>query len=144
GSLGAGAQRGGHQRSNRSEDDRAIELLWRRLRRRPSPLGAELTRERLPLLVPLASEGEDAPALVDGDLAEDVSRGAEAVEADPLGVAGQAQRPIADQPGTEQRRRLLVGIPLWDREAEALVGDRQLGISAIEVVAGEAGAVAEG
>ena len=80
----------------------------------PGPLGAELARERLPLLVALAGEGEDPPALVDGDLAEDVGGGAEAVEADPLGVADQAQRPVADQPGAEQRRRLLVRIGVRD------------------------------
>ena len=93
--------------------------------------------------VALAGEGEDPPALVDGDLAEDVSGGAEAVEPDPLGVADQAQRPVADQPGAEQRRRLHVRVALGDREAEALVGDRQLGVAAVDVVAGEAGAVAE-
>ena len=107
------------------------------------PLGAELAGERLGLLVALAGEGEDAPPLVDRDLAEDVGGGAEAVEADPLGVADQAQRPVADQPGAEQRRRLLVRVARGDREAEALVGDRQLGVAAVDVVAGEAGAVAE-
>ena len=99
----------GHQRPDRGEDDRAVELLRRRLARGAGPLGAEAAGELLALLVALAGEDEDAPPLVDGDLAEDVGRGAEAVEADPLGVADQAQRPVADQPGAEQRRRLLVG-----------------------------------
>ena len=79
----------------------------------------------------------------DGDLAEDVGGGAEAVEADPLGLADQAQRPVADQPGAEQRRRLLVRVALRERQAEALVGDGQLGVAAVEVIAGEAGVVAE-
>ena len=57
---------------------------------------------------PGAGEGEDPPPLMAGDLADDVGRGAEAVEAEPLGVAGQPQRPVADQPGAEQRRRLHV------------------------------------
>ena len=70
------------------------------------------------LLVARAGEREDAAALVDGDLAEDVGGGAEAVEADPLGIADQAQRPVADQPGAEQRRRLHVRVALGDREAK--------------------------
>ena len=107
------------------------------------PHRAQLARERLRRGVALAGEGEDAPALVRARPGEDVGGGAEAVEADPLGLAGQAQRPIADQPGAEQRRRLLVGIAGRQREAEALVGDRQLGVAAVDVVAGEAGAVAE-
>jgi hypothetical protein len=80
---------------------------------------------------------------VDGDLAEDVGGGAEAVEADPLGLADQAQRSVADQPGAEQRRRLDVLIVAEDRETEALVGDGQLGIAAVDVVAGEAAVVTE-
>ena len=125
------------------EDDRAVELLRRRLLRGARPLGAEPAGEGLRLLVALAGEGEDAAALVDGDLAEDVGGGAEAVEADPLGLADQAQRPVADQPGAEQRRRLRVRIAVGDRQAEALVGDGQLGVAAVDVVAGEAGVVAE-
>ena len=53
------------------------------------------------------------------------------------------QRPVADQPGTEQRRELAVGGAVGQREAEALVGDRQLGVAAVEVVAGEARPLAE-
>ena len=94
-------------------------------------------------VVAAAGEGEHPPALVDGDLADDVRGRAEAVEAEALGVAGHAQRAVADQPGAEQRRDLLVGMVLGEREAEALVGDGQLGVAAVELVAGEAGAVAE-
>ena len=80
---------------------------------------------RLSLRVTLAGKGEDAAALVYRDLAEDVGGGAEAVEADPLGIAVPAQRPVADQPGAEQRRRLLIRIGLGDRETEALVRNRR-------------------
>ena len=104
--LGADPERRRHQGSDRGEDDRAIELLRRRLRRGAGPLGAEAPRELLALVVALAGEGEDPPALVGRDLAEDVRGGAEAVEADPLGVADQAQRAVADQARAEQRRRL--------------------------------------
>ena len=52
-----------------------------------------------------------------------------------------ARYPI--RPCAEERRGLQVGIPAGNREAEALVGDAQLREAAVEVVAGEAGPVAE-
>ena len=70
-------------------------------------------------------------------------RRAEPVEAEPLGVARQAQRPEADQAGAEQRRRLEIRVAVGNREAEALVGDRVLRVAAVERVAGEARVVAE-
>ena len=59
----------------------------------------------------VAGPGErvDLASLVHGDLADDVGRGTEAVEPEPLGVAAQPQRPVADQPGAQQRRGLEVG-----------------------------------
>ena len=78
-----------------------------------------------------------------GDLRDDVGRGAEAVEPEPLGVAGEAQRAVADQARAEQRRRLEIRIARREREAEALVGDDLLGVAAVEVVPGEACPVAE-
>jgi hypothetical protein len=131
------------QSADGGEDDRAVELLRRRFVGGAGPLGAELAGEGLGLLVALAGEGEDAPAFVDRELAEDVGRCAEAVEADPLRLPDQPQRPVADQPGAEQRRRLQVRVALGQREAEALVGDRQLGVTAVAVIAGELGLVAE-
>ena len=60
----------------------------------------------LRLLVARAREGEHAPPLVERHLGDDVRRGAEAVDAEPLGVAGQPQRAVADQAGAQERRRL--------------------------------------
>ena len=88
-------------------------------------------------------EREHAAALVAGDLRDDVRRRAEPVQPEPLGVSGEPERPVADQPGAEERGGLDVAVAVGDRQAEALVGDRQLGVAAVEVVAGEAGAVAE-
>ena len=76
-------------------------------------------------------------------LAHDVCRRAEAVETDALPVAGELQRAVADQAGAEQRRRLGVGVARGERRAVALVGDDQLRVAAVEVVAREAGAIAE-
>ena len=143
GALRACPQRRRHQGADRGEDDRAVELLRRRLLGRARPVRAELAGELLRLLVAGAGEGEDPPSLVNRNLAEDVGGGAEPVEADALGVADQAQRPVADQAGAEQRRRLLVGLAVGDREAVALVGDGELRVAAVDVVAGEAGPVAE-
>ena len=75
--------------------------------------------------------------------ADDVRRGAEPVQPEPLGVAGEPQRAVADQARAEERRRLLVAVALRHRHAVALVGDGQLGVAAVEVVAREARAVAE-
>ena len=75
---------------------------------------------------------------MDRHLADDVRSGAEAVDPDALGVAGEAQRPVADQPGAQERRRLEVLVAVGEREAVALVGHRALGVAAVEVVAREA------
>ena len=134
-------ERGRDELAGRGEDDRRVELLGRRARARP--LRAERARERLRLVVALARDREDAAALRPRDLRDDVRGGAEAVQPEPLGVAREPQRAVADQPRAEQRRRLEVAEPVGDREAEALVGDDPLGVAAVDVVAGEARAVAE-
>ncbi len=51
--------------------------------------------------------------------------------------------PESDQAGTEERSGLQVGIPIRDREAEALVGDGLLGKAAVDRVTGETGAVTQ-
>ena len=44
-------------------------------------------------------EGEDLPPLMTRDLSDDMGRGAEAVDADALAVAGEPEGAVADQPG---------------------------------------------
>ena len=109
----------------------------------PGPLAAELERERGGRVVSGPHEAEHPPPLVPRDLDDDVRGGAEAVEAEPFGIAGEAQRAVADQPGAEERRRLQVVVGVGKREAVALVGDDPLRVAAVEVVAGEAGRLAE-
>ena len=77
------------------------------------------------------------------DLRDDVHGGAEAVETEPLAVARQAQRPISNQPRAEERSRVKVGVAIGQGKAKALVGNRILGVAAVEVVAGELRAVAK-
>src|SRR5207249_90524 len=74
---------------------------------------------------------------------DDVAGGAEAVEAQPLSVAAEAQRPIADQTGAEERRSLEVLEAGRDGEAVALVRYRQLGVAAVELITREARPFAE-
>ncbi len=96
-----------------------------------------------PLRVAAPGEGEDLAALMARDLGDDMGGGAEAVDADPLGFASDAQGAVADQPGAQQWRRRDIAERWVDREAIALVGDRQFGIPAVDLVAGKAGAVAQ-
>ena len=77
------------------------------------------------------------------DLGDDVRRGAEAVQPEPLGVARHPQRAVADQAGAEERRGLEILVTLGDGEAEPLVRDDALGVAAVQVVSGEAGLVAQ-
>ena len=86
------------------EDDRGVERLGRRSSEPPAQSRRARGAKSCACASPGAGEGEDPPALPAGDLRDDVRRGAEAVEAEPLGVAGQPQRAVADQAGAEQRR----------------------------------------
>jgi hypothetical protein len=76
-------------------------------------------------------------------LGDDVCRGAEPVEPEPLGVAGETKCAVTDQPGAEERRGFEISEPVRDRKAKALVRDNPFGVAAVEVEAGEARAVAE-
>ncbi len=70
----------------------------------PAQIGAERARERLRLVVAGARDREDVTALRNRHLADDVRGGAETVEPERLRVAREPERPVADQPGAEQRR----------------------------------------
>jgi hypothetical protein len=92
---------------------------------------------------PGPGEGEDLPALVARHLRDDVGGRAKAVNADSPTLASEAQGAVADQPGAQQRRGRDIIEFGRDRETVALVGDGQLGIAAIDLVAGETGPVAQ-
>ena len=94
-------ERGRHQRTDRREDDGGVELFGRALVRAAGPVGTEATGKSLAFLVAGPGEGENAAALVLRNLSNDVGRGAEAVKAEAPSVTDQAQRAIADQPGTK-------------------------------------------
>ena len=58
-------------------------------------------------------------------------------------IADHAQRSVPDQTGAEQRGDLEIAIAVGNRETEALVGDGELRISAVDVIASEACSVAQ-
>src|SRR5579864_5978596 len=78
-----------------------------------------------------------------GDLRHDVGRGAEAVDAEAGRVAGKAQASIADEARAQERRSLQVRVSIRKREACALVRHHVVGVSAIERVTREQGAIAK-
>ena len=69
------------ERAGRSEDDRGVEWLGRRLVAASRPGRPEAPGELLGALVAGAREREHLASLEDGDLADHVRRRAEAVEA---------------------------------------------------------------
>ena len=107
------------------------------------PFGAKAAGEILRCLVARAGERENPPALMAGHLSDDVGGGAKPVDADRTRLAGHAQTAVADQPGAHQRRCLNIAVSGVDRKAIALVGDGQLGIAAIDLIAGKTRAVAQ-
>src|SRR5262249_52101166 len=104
---------------------------------------SERARERLARFVAGTREREDAAALRARDLADDVRGGAEAVQPEPLRLACQAQRAVADQPRAEQGSGLQTFVARRERGAEALIAARTRGVAAVEGDPGEAGVLAE-
>src|SRR5438067_3756940 len=141
--LLCGGKGGRHQRADRREDQRRVERIGRRLVRAPGPLRAQRAGELLRGEIARAGEGEQPAALMADDLRDDVGGGAKTVDPDQLRVPGHAQGAVADEAGAHQRRRFDVAVTQVDRKAIALVGDGQLSIAAIDLVAGEAGTVAQ-
>ena len=116
----------------------ASSSLGRRVAAAAGPGGAEAARELLRALVAGAREREHLAALVHGHLADHVRGRPEPVQAEARRVAGEPQRAVADQAAAQQRRRLLGREVVGQRQAEALVGDGQLGVAAVDVASGEA------
>src|SRR5574341_1413498 len=88
-------------------------------------------------------EGEHPPPLKPRHLRHEVRRRSEPVDAQALTIARGDEGPVSDQPGTQQRCRLEVTVLVRNRNAEPLVGDGQLGIATVQLVTGEAGAIAQ-
>src|SRR6476661_3237491 len=65
------------------------------------------------------------------------------VQAQPCGVSRHSQRSIPDETGAEERSRLSITKARWDSEAVTLVSDGVLGVTAIDLVAGEPRPIAQ-
>ena len=61
----------------------------------------------------------------------------ETVQAKPLCLASHAQRAISDQPGTQQWRCLGVAVSIRHRKAEALIGQGEFTIAAVDLITGK-------
>jgi hypothetical protein len=112
-------------------------IARRRLSGRSRPFGAQFEGEALSLRVTRTGEREHPPPLIDRDLRDDVRRRSETVQAEALCIARHDERTITDQTRAEERCGLPVGVADRDREAEARVRDRILGVSAVDLVAGK-------
>src|SRR5205823_4375561 len=132
-----------HECADRREDERGIERGRRGLVAAAAPRRAKLARKTLTFDVAGARERVDLAALVMSDLRDDMRRGAESVDADPLGPAGLPERAIADQSGAKPGRELDIGTAGRQPKAIATVGDRAFGVAAVDRIAGEAGEVAQ-
>ncbi len=96
----------------------------------------------------MESPAHDAPSslanfFVDGDLRDDMGRGAKAVETEPSGISSHSQGAIANQPGTKQGGGLRVRLRSGNREAVAMVGDCIFRIAAVDLIAGKPCLLAE-
>src|SRR6185312_8514795 len=120
-----------------------VQRLRRRFARRARPLRAQLAGKRLTLGVALTGKGEDPATLMARDLSHQVGGPSKSVDAEPLGLSRRHKRAISYQPRTEQRGRVDIGVSRRDGETEPLIGHGVLGVSSIDLIAGETRPVAE-
>src|SRR6266851_6309671 len=111
--------------------------------RTSGPFRAQRAGEILRAKIARAGEGEEPPPLMARDLRHDMGGGAEAVDPDQWRIPGHTQSAVSDQTSAHQGRRLDIAVARIDRKAITLVGDGELGIAAIDLIAGEPGAVAQ-
>ena len=114
-----------------------VERLGRFVLRRSGPGRAQVAGAALMIFA--TGEGVDLAAPMPRHLNTDTRARAETVQAKPLtGLhVGQPQRPIADDPGAQQRRGLHVAEALRDRHAVGFRHGHVFGIAAVDGVAGE-------
>ncbi len=128
---------------DRSEEDRAIKWRRGRLIDRSRPGRAEVQRQ--PPVPLAATEDVGCAAPVKGNLQRQVSAGAEPHQPHrfPRREVGPAQRSVADDPGTQQRRGLFVGDAGRDCVGVRGLGQHRFGIAAVDMEARESRARAQ-
>jgi hypothetical protein len=100
------AQRLGHQRPHRREDDARVERLRRRSSEPPAQAAPSSRAKRLRRVVAGPREGKDLSAPATRDLRDDVRRGAEAVQAQPRRAS-----PAMRRRGSRSARRTAAARP---------------------------------
>src|SRR5215472_12397804 len=78
------------------------------------------------------------PTLGDCDLRDDVGRCAKSVQADSPRLARHSIRPVADEPGTQERCRLRVAVRLGKTERIARIRDGIFCVATVDVASSEA------
>ena len=111
--------------------------------RRAGPYRAQSAGKILRRGVAGSREGIDRAALPARDLGDDVPGRAEAIDAEPLGVARHHQRAPADQAGAQQRRDRNIVAVFAEREGIARIGNGVGGEAAVAGISGEQRTVAE-
>src|SRR5258707_8597046 len=111
--------------------------------RTSGPFRAQRAGEILRGKIARAGESEEPTPLMARHLRYDMGRGAKAVDPYQRRIPGHPQSAVADQPGAHPGCCLDIAVAWIDCKAITLVGDGELGIAAIDVIAGEPGAVAQ-
>ena len=137
------ARRRRHQRADRRKDQRGVERRRSLLVASARPVNAKAPRKRLRRVVARPREGKYLSPLGQRDLRDQVRRRPEAVDAQTARVAGERIRPVADQPGAQERRRVQIVVAFRQRQHIRGVDDSVFGVAAVLLIAGEAGIGAE-
>jgi hypothetical protein len=133
----------GNKSANRSKENRRIERSRRQFGRTARPYRTKRFRKLLPSRITRPSEGIYLAPPRSSNL-DDYMRGrAESVDSQPAGVSRFRKGAISDQTSAEERRGLRIGVGCGDRETEALVSDRELGVAPIDRVTGKTRLIAE-
>ena len=132
-----------NQFPSRRKDDRAVELIRRLVGRPAHPCGAQFTCETLMLRFQRADIDLTAP--MTSNLNGNVSGRSKPIETETLARldSTQTQCAVADDPGTEEGGRFFITEDRWNRIGKCCRDERILRISAIDLIAGKPGALAQ-
>ena len=125
--------------SRGGEQNGRVQFLRGWPKRIARPLHPKVERKLLRLHIIRPCKGKDPPALIARNLGNEVRGRAKAIQTDPCRLPRHTQRPIAYQPGAEQRRCLQIRIVWRNREAKACICHGIGSIPTVQVIAGKAG-----
>jgi hypothetical protein len=132
-----GAQGGDDDRTDRGERDRGVERFGRPVVVAADGRGTE--RNGALAIVRRPGRDVDAATPVGGDLDREQGRRAEAVQTEAATAfdPGQAERPVADDAATQERRGLEVAEAVREPDGDVRADRARLGIAPVPVPAGE-------